>query len=49
MAYETILYEEDGPVGTITLNRADDGNMFTETMCHEVNRHQHKIHRHGRA
>jgi len=36
MAYETILYEEDGPVGTITLNRADDGNMFTETMCHEV-------------
>jgi naphthoate synthase len=36
MAYETILYEEDGPVGTITLNRPDDGNMFTETMCHEV-------------
>ena len=36
MAYETILYEEDGPVGTMTLNRPDDGNMFTETMCHEV-------------
>ena len=36
MAYETILYEEDGPVGTLTLNRPDDGNMFTETMCHEV-------------
>jgi naphthoate synthase len=36
MAYDTILYEEDGPVGTITLNRAHDGNMFTATMCHEV-------------
>ncbi len=36
MGYETILYEEDGPVGTITLNRPDDGNMFTETMCHEI-------------
>jgi len=36
MTYETILYEEDGPVGTITLNRPDDGNMFNATMCHEV-------------
>jgi naphthoate synthase len=36
MAYETILYEEDGPVGTLTLNRPDDGNMFTPAMCHEV-------------
>ena len=36
MEYETILYAEDGPVGTLTLNRPDDGNMFTETMCHEV-------------
>ncbi len=36
MDYETILYAEDGPVGTLTLNRPDDGNMFTETMCHEV-------------
>src|SRR5690606_8773164 len=36
MSYETILYEEDGPIGTITLNRPHDGNMFTETMCHEV-------------
>jgi naphthoate synthase len=35
-SYETILFEEDGPVGTITLNRPDDGNMFTETTCHEV-------------
>src|SRR5262245_60322580 len=36
LAYETILYQEDGPIGTITLNRPDDGNMFNETMCHEV-------------
>ena len=36
MAYETILYEELGPVGWLTLNRPDDGNMFTELMCHEV-------------
>ena len=36
MAYETILYAEDGPIGTITLNRPDDGNMFTPVMCHEV-------------
>ncbi|MBU9181321.1 enoyl-CoA hydratase-related protein [Burkholderia multivorans] len=36
MNYTEILYEEDGPIGTITLNRPDDGNMFTETMCHEV-------------
>ncbi len=36
MQFETILYEEDGPVGTLTLNRPDDGNMFTPLMCHEV-------------
>jgi naphthoate synthase len=36
VAYETILYVEDGPIGTITLNRPDDGNMFTPPMCHEV-------------
>jgi naphthoate synthase len=36
LAFETILYEEDGPIGTITLNRPDDGNMFTATMCHEI-------------
>lgn len=36
MAYETIIYEEDGPIGTITLNRPDDGNMFTAEMCHEI-------------
>jgi naphthoate synthase len=36
MAYETILYEENGPIGTITLNRPNDGNMFNVTMCHEI-------------
>jgi naphthoate synthase len=36
MSYETILYQEDGPIGTLTLNRPDDGNMFTAQMCDEV-------------
>ena len=36
MAYDTILYDEDGHIGTITLNRPDDGNMFTALTCHEV-------------
>ncbi len=36
MGFETILYEEDGPIGWLTLNRPDDGNMFTPQMCHEV-------------
>ena len=36
MAYETIKYEEDGPIGTVTLNRPHDGNMFTVDMCHEI-------------
>jgi naphthoate synthase len=36
MDYETILYEENGPLGWVTLNRPDDGNMFTATMCHEI-------------
>lgn len=36
MTYQTILYEEDGPIGTITLNRPDDGNMFNVVMCHEI-------------
>jgi len=34
--YDTILYAEEGPVGTLTLNRPDDGNMFTARMCWEV-------------
>lgn len=36
MAYEEIIYSEDGPIGTITLNRPHDGNMFTPKMCHEI-------------
>ena len=36
MTYETILYEEDGPIGWLTLNRPHDGNMFNATMCHEI-------------
>jgi len=36
MEFHEIIYEEDGPIGTITLNRPDDGNMFTERMCHEI-------------
>lgn len=35
-AFSQIVYEEEGPIGTITLNRPDHGNMFTETMCHEI-------------
>lgn len=36
MAYTEIVYDEKGPIGTITLNRPENGNMFTETMCHEI-------------
>jgi len=36
MTYDTILYEEEGPVGWLTLNRPQDGNMFTAQMCHEI-------------
>jgi naphthoate synthase len=34
--YKEILYREDGPIGTLTLNRPNDGNMFTPVMCHEI-------------
>ena len=36
MPFTEIDYREEGPVGTLTLNRPHDGNMFTETMCHEI-------------
>lgn len=36
MSFTEIEYVEDGPIGTITMNRPDDGNMFTTTMCHEI-------------
>lgn len=34
--YSTILFREEGPVGILTLNRPDHGNMITPTMCREV-------------
>lgn len=34
--FEEIIYSEDGPIATITLNRPQDGNMFTAKMCHEI-------------
>jgi naphthoate synthase len=36
LGFETILYAEDGAIGWLTLNRPEDGNMFTVTMCHEI-------------
>ena len=36
MSFTEILYEGDGPIGTITLNRPQDGNMFTPVMCHGI-------------
>jgi naphthoate synthase len=36
LRFSEIEYSEEGPVGTLTLNRPHDGNMFTETMCHEI-------------
>jgi naphthoate synthase len=36
MEFETILYEEDGPIARITLHRPANGNMFNRTMCIEL-------------
>ena len=36
MGYTEILYREDGPIGWLTMNRPNDGNMFTPVMCHEI-------------
>jgi naphthoate synthase len=36
MQFEEITYSEEGPLGILTLNRPDDGNMFTPRMCHEI-------------
>ena len=34
--FETIIYAEEGPIGMITLNRPNNGNMFNVQMCHEI-------------
>ena len=47
--YKEILYREDGPIGTITLNRPSDGNMFTVTMCHEIRDRINEIRRETRT
>lgn len=49
MGYETILYAEDRPIGTLTLNRPDDGNMFNLTMCHEIRDCIEKVRRETRT
>jgi naphthoate synthase len=49
MKYESILYEEDGPIGIITLNRPEDGNMFTVQMCHEIRDCIEKVRRETRT
>jgi naphthoate synthase len=36
MDFAEITYHEDGPIGTLTLNRPQDGNMFTPLMFHEI-------------
>jgi naphthoate synthase len=36
MTFETIVYEQDGVLGRITLNRPDSGNMFNPQMCREL-------------
>lgn len=36
MSWREILYEEDGPIGWLTINRPDDGNMFTHVTAHEI-------------
>ena len=36
MSYETILFERDGPIARITLNRPDRLNSFNQQMHHEL-------------
>ncbi|WP_417210544.1 enoyl-CoA hydratase-related protein [Antarctobacter sp.] len=36
--YDTIIYEEDGPIGIIRLNRPENGNMFNAQMIGELRR-----------
>ncbi len=49
MSFTEILYQEEGPVGTLTLNRPANGNMFTETMCHEIRDCIEKVRRETRT
>lgn len=49
MQFSEITYEEDGPIGTLTLNRPENGNMFTETMCHEIRDCIEKVRRETRT
>ena len=49
MNFETILYREEGPVGWLTLNRPDDGNMFTPQMCHDIRDCLNEIRRESRT
>jgi naphthoate synthase len=35
-SYTTVLYEEDGPIGRLTLNRPGHGNMFDAVMLDEL-------------
>ena len=37
MPHETVRYEVDGSILTITLNRQDKLNAFTTQMLHEIN------------
>lgn len=34
MTYETILCEDEGAIGWLTLDRPDDGEMFMPRRCH---------------
>lgn len=36
MTCETILHEDEGAMGQLTLDRPDDGEMFMPRSCHEL-------------
>ena len=49
MKFSEILYREEGSVAWLTLNRPQDGNMFTATMCHEIRECINEIRRETRT